>query len=682
MAALMQETKHPAPGSIGGKTSGSATDLPWELDPLKQVPHWVVWSFEKRNGKQTKVPYQLNGSLASSKDPATWSTFEEVRKLAHKFDGVGFCLQESTIAAFDIDNCRDPDSGKVHPWAQALVEKAGSYAEVTPSGCGLRILGYGAGPAAHRKLKVTDKVSCELYRRATRYITVTGWVHNRAPLADIDAVIDATYDELSKSTAKVNGTTAVTPAAGSAAGKRTDLPKSTSLKLHVQGSGTYPSRSELLFAFIAEALRAKVSDLTIIAECLQSRPGCGIYEHVKTGGSKYVERQIERAREKIPDGRVAPAFSDEALALKFAERHADDLRRVAAWGKWFRWTGQRWQDEQTLQGFDYARAICREEAARCNKEGMAKGLASGKTVAAVERLARTDRRLAATIDQWDANPWLLNTPAGVVDLRTGHISPPFPQNYQTKLTAVSPGGACPRWHEFLARVTDGDEELQKFLQRMSGYGLTGSIAEHAFFFLWGTGANGKGRFVEAITGCLGDYHRTAPIEAFIASQGERHPTEIAGLRGARIVTATETEESRRWAESKLKALTGGDRITARFMRQDFFDFTPRFKLIVSGNHKPGLRSVDEAIRRRIHLVPFTVTIPEAERDTKLGEKLKAEWPGILAWMIEGCIAWQEIGLAPPKAVSDATDDYLTAEDTIGTWLTERCIKNGGAWTST
>jgi putative DNA primase/helicase len=158
------------------------------------------------------------------------------------------------------------------------------------------------------------------------------------------------------------------------------------------------------------------------------------------------------------------------------------------------------------------------------------------------------------------------------------------------------------------------------------------------FFLYGSGKNGKSTFINAITAALNDYCRTAPIETFTVTTGERHPTDLAGLRGARLVTAVETEEGRHWAESKIKALTGGDKISARFMRQDFFDYTPQFKLLIAGNHKPGLRSVDEAIRRRFFLIPFTVKIPENEHDTQLLEKLKPVLPGILHWMDQGLSA--------------------------------------------
>ena len=377
-----------------------------------------------------------------------------------------------------------------------------------------------------------------------------------------------------------------------------------------------------------------------------------------------------------------PEFSDEALALRFAELHAGNLRYVAPWGKWLSWDGMRWLFDNTLHAFDRARFICREAASRANEPRVQMAVASAKTVAAVERLAEADRRLAATVDQWDADPWLLNTPAGIVDLRTGAMRPARIDDYATKITAIAPGGECPTWHRFLSRVTADDQELMAFLRRVCGYALTGVIREHALFFLYGTGANGKSVFVSTLNSIFGNYHTTAPIETFTASQSERHPTDLASLRGARLVTATETEEGRRWAESKIKYLTGGDKIAARFMRQDFFEFVPNFKLVITGNHMPGLRSVDEAIRRRLHLIPFLVTIPPAERDPQLLETLKAEWPGILGWMIEGCLEWQRSGLQPPQAVRNATEAYLQAEDSIATWIDECCQLDPQAWEPT
>jgi putative DNA primase/helicase len=378
-------------------------------------------------------------------------------------------------------------------------------------------------------------------------------------------------------------------------------------------------------------------------------------------------QEFEPAAEDRP-----PEFTDESLALRFAQQHAGDLRYVAGWGRWLEWTGKRWKVDDTLRAFDLSRAICRAASAECNKGKVAASLASAKTVNAVQSLARADRRLAATIDQWDQDIWLLNTPAGTVDLKTGKLRDHRTEDYITKTTAVPPAGDCPLWRAFLVRITGGDKQLELFLQRMAGYALTGSVSEHALFFGHGTGANSKGVFVNTIAAIMGDYATTAPMETFISSTGDRHPTDLAGLRGARLVTAQETEEGRRWAEAKIKTLTGGDRVSARFMRQDFFEFCPQFKLLIVGNHKPGLRGVDEAIRRRMNLIPFTVTIPEGERDEKLPEKLRDEWPSILAWMIEGCAEWQGEGLAKPEAVRKATDAYLAAEDAIAEWMAECC----------
>lgn len=212
-----------------------------------------------------------------------------------------------------------------------------------------------------------------------------------------------------------------------------------------------------------------------------------------------------------------------------------------------------------------------------------------------------------------------------------------------------------------------------YLQLMVGYCLTGVTSEHALFFLYGTGANGKSVFVNVLTTILGDYAANAPMDTFMEARTDRHPTDLAGLRGARFVSSIETEQGRRWNESKVKAITGGDKVSARFMRQDFFEYVPQFKLVIAGNHKPSIRNVDEAMKRRLHLIPFTVTIPPERRDGRLTEKLLKERDGILAWAVEGCSLWQRQGLKPPASVVSATEEYFEAEDALGQWIEERCL---------
>jgi putative DNA primase/helicase len=269
--------------------------------------------------------------------------------------------------------------------------------------------------------------------------------------------------------------------------------------------------------------------------------------------------------------------------------------------------------------------------------------------------------------------------AATFDLRTGIGRKPDPLDYITRKTACrcAPAGTPhPRWTAFLDRITDRNAELQGFLQRYAGYCLTGVTTEHVFVFAYGTGANGKSTFSNTVAGILGDYATIADMSTFIATTAEKHPTDLAKLNGARLVIAQETQKGRRWDETKIKALTGGDTMTARFMRQDFFDFTPTFKLFICGNHKPRLNSIDEAMRRRLLLVPFTVQIPPAERDKNLTEKLKPEWPAILRWMLDGCLEWQHIGLVPPAIVHEATDAYFADQDTLAQWL-EECTEDGG-----
>jgi putative DNA primase/helicase len=373
---------------------------------------------------------------------------------------------------------------------------------------------------------------------------------------------------------------------------------------------------------------------------------------------------------RLADMNDAPpaAVTEDSAGLQFVERYRNELRYDHKVGKWFNWTGKLWQCDDTRLAFDLARQLARELA----RTAPSKQLSKTTFAAGIEHFAKTDRTFAVKPDIWDNDLWLFNTEGGTVDLRTGQIRPHKSEDYITRTAPAAPGGAAPTWLKFLYRITDHNQELIDYLQRVVGYCITGSTQEHALFFLYGLGANGKSTFLNAIAAALGDYHRVAPMETFTASQTERHPTDLAMLRGARLVTAIETEEGRRWAESRIKTLTSGDPVSARFMRQDFFEYSPQFKLFIAGNHKPGLRSVDEAIRRRFNLIPFTVTIPPRERDKKLGDRLQRELPGILAWIVEGTNAWRRFGLNPPKVVTDATTAYFDAEDAIGAWLEDCC----------
>ena len=370
-------------------------------------------------------------------------------------------------------------------------------------------------------------------------------------------------------------------------------------------------------------------------------------------------------------------LNEDGIALAFAEVHRGHLRYDHTRGRWFRWTGTAWREDLVKLAFSWSRAVCRDYAHRAgNTPSKADTLSKAATAAAVEKFAQADLAFAVTSEIWDRDPWLLGTPGGTVDLRTGELRQPTAEDYITRLTAVAPADVpdCPLWLKFLDDVTKHDAGLIRFLRQWAGYCLTGLTTEHALLFVYGPGGNGKSVLLSTIVGILAEYCRTAAMETFTASQGDRHPTDLAMLKGARLVTASETEEGRAWAESRIKQMTGGDVISARFMRQDFFEFRPEFKLTIVGNNKPVLRNVDDAARRRFNVAPF-LHKPETP-DRELEQKLKAEWPAILRWMIEGCLDWRMNGLVRPDVVASATAEYFSEQDTVHQWVEEQCARGG------
>ena len=370
-------------------------------------------------------------------------------------------------------------------------------------------------------------------------------------------------------------------------------------------------------------------------------------------------------------------FSDDALALAYSTRHDGEVVFVPALGRWLRWNGHKWAEDDTLTVFDLVRAVCRSAGARAEADGkgvggltLARSLCSARTIANAERIARSDPRHVRRIEEFDADPWALNTPSGIVDLRTGAMKAPLADDLHSKATAVGPNGECPRWLQFLKQITQDNTPLVDYLQRWAGYTLTGLIRDHAFLFAWGPGGNGKSVLLGTVAAVLGDYATTAMADVFTVARSEQHPTHLASLRGARMVLVSETEEGRPWAESRIKSLTGGDRISARVMRGDPFEFSPTFKLWIAGNHRPVLRNPDPALRRRLQLVPLTFVPPRP--DVLLSEALREEMPGILAWAIRGCLAWQRDGLNPPKVVLEAAADYFAEQDSVANWFAEQC----------
>ena len=415
------------------------------------------------------------------------------------------------------------------------------------------------------------------------------------------------------------------------------------------------------------------------------------------------------------DGKPRPNSDDDvdlshdALASDMGARGWDrDARHVATWGRWLFWTGSHWQPDTRLDHMTRTRGFLRERAAELvewaerkadkldAEEGEGKGdklrgwakdqartLRSKTTVAAVESLARANRRSVAQPDDFDGNRLLLGTPGGTVDLRTGILREARRDDMLTKQTATTPAQGTPeRWLRFLHEVFDGDAELVAFMQRAAGYALTGETREHKLLFLYGTGRNGKSVFLNTLFEIWGDYARRAHATTFLNSTGEKHPTDLAGLQGARLAAGSELPVGKTWDESVIKDLTGGDTMTARYMRGDFFDFEPQLTLMIAGNNQPSFRGVDEAIRARVVLVPFTVTFPPEQRDQHLPEKLRREAPQILQWAIEGALEWQRRGLDVPATVAAASAEYFDDEDTLGQFLADETTDTPSGFVTT
>lgn len=368
---------------------------------------------------------------------------------------------------------------------------------------------------------------------------------------------------------------------------------------------------------------------------------------------------------------------------------SDEFARVAA-GQ-FRWTpglewmvneSTHWEKDESLKRFTIAKMICRGAAAGLaddpKKTGLAVKICSAATHAAILSLSRMEDGIATDISEWDKHPMILNTPVAAIDLETGKRISRDGLLF-TQVAGASPSAMpTPIWDKFISEVFDGDLEMVEFMQRMGGYSLTGSIKEQKLFFLHGNGANGKSVFLDVLRALGGKYSHNLPSEALMTAKNERHPTTLAALHGKRLAISSEIEESAHWAEARIKAMTGDETMTARYMRQDEFTFRVSHKHVIAGNFKPRLKGDDFAMIRRMVLIPFGQKFEGARRDNNLPEKLKAEYAGILAWFIEGARKWAATGLAIPAAITSASREYMAEQDDIGLWIESCCERVNGA----
>ena len=383
-------------------------------------------------------------------------------------------------------------------------------------------------------------------------------------------------------------------------------------------------------------------------------------------------------------------LSDAGNAKRLVSQFGDDIHYCYAYKSWFVWDSTRWVRDATGEMDRLAKKIAAKiynEVEEAQTEEASKTILSWARrseskprIAAMVALAQSEPNIPVVPEQLDYSPWLLNVSNGTVNLKTGELIPHQRQYLCTRLAPVAydPKAECPTWEGFLNRVLAGDDELIRFVQRAVGYALTGSTREQVLFMLYGTGANGKSTFTEAVSAMLGDYAKHIELETLTTVRSGGIRNDIARLVGTRLVAAQEAEREHRLAEALVKNLTGEDTITSRFLYKEYFEYKPQFKLFIATNQKPVVKGSDNAIWRRIYVIVFNVFIPYKERDKDLADKLKEELPGILAWAVRGCLAWQREGLNPPPRVTAATQAYREEMNILEGFIRECCVVSATA----
>jgi putative DNA primase/helicase len=381
--------------------------------------------------------------------------------------------------------------------------------------------------------------------------------------------------------------------------------------------------------------------------------------------------------------RIFPT-TDTGNAERLVHHHGENLRYIKTHKAWMVWNGTHWEKDNTGRVDQFAKATVRaipEEATNLSGEEWTRHLKwalsseSSRSRTAMIDLSRSEDGIPARPEDFDRDPWLLKVLNGTLDLRTGKLRPHDRRDMISKMAPVAydPTATCPLFLEWLNEIMLGRGELVTFLQRAIGYSLTGKVSERVVFILHGGGRNGKTTLLETVGGIMGNYAGTAPAEMLLAKREAGIPNDVARLPGARFVSATETGEGRRLDEVKVKSISGGDTIQARFMHADWFDFRPTFKIWLGTNHKPEIRGTDNAIWDRIRLIPFDYRVSDNQKITDLSDTfISKEASGILTWIVEGCLAWQREGLGAPADVMQATAGYRREMDPLANWIEDRC----------
>lgn len=619
---------------------------------LRAEQRWVLWKYEERDGKRTKVPQKPSGQKASSTDPQSWVSFEEaLSALKNDFQGLGFVLGDGWVG-LDFDQCL---TSEVPSEVWELVNALDGYAEISPSGRGVHIICRGKLPKGPRRFTVSWAKGAEIYDQG-RFFTVTGKALHLGDLAsDRSEALARVYSKLDLENLKVKW-----------------RENKRALKLIEGDISDYPSHSEADLALCSYLLVYTAGDVERADRIFRCS---GLYrpkwdERHSADGRTYGQITLEKAArgEKLAaigqnfteslEERLESEFTDRNNARILAQLLKGKALYVASWG-WCVWDGKRWSiDHENAQVISLARELLPkyylDRAAREPDAGVRiklcefakKAHSRDKLVAALD-LARGD--LLADPKDFDANLWLLNCANGVLDLRSGELKPHDPELKLSKLCpiAYNPQAQAPRWGEFIRDITLEDGELSAFLQRALGYSITGDVREDKLFICWGSGANGKSTLLQTIRRVLGDYAKTIAPDTLLKKRGDTHPTAVADLHGVRFAIAIETDEDQFLAEARVKALTGRDAIKARYLHRNYFEFEPQAKIWLATNHRPVVRDTSYAMWRRLALIPFRAFFPLKRKTNRCPKSFGKSVRAFSRGLCKGACSGSERGLESP-----------------------------------
>ncbi len=694
---------------------------------LRSVPNWVCWQAipdESRPGKIKKIPINpRTEGQAQSNNSDTWADFQTAVSASASFSGIGFMFSGSGYFGVDIDGVEDTledyrhDNQDPNNIISEFIYTLQSYAEYSPSGHGIHIICKGKLPPTGRR-----KRNVEMYESG-RFFTVTG-----NPCSEFAEICDCTESIKSLHEKYIGGGTV--PSTGVQAPLPLNLSESEVIRLAEQSKqgeafkALYSGRWDTLYTSQSEADLALCNMLAFWCKCDEQLMdkifhSSGLMREKwerKQSGTTYghitLQKAIKGCRrvyEPEPEYSITIgsnpvpkpkkklySFDDTGNAQRFTDVFGDKIQYSFVSKKWFYYDGRRWCSDITgavrrmadevveqMRGdmdFYIQNAPENQDTDDAEKAFM-KHLKQSRSSRSKDSMVKeSQHRVPITPSQLDTHQSLLNTPNGIINLRTGELMPHDLTRYITKITNTEYTDKidCPLWEQFLKDIFNGDQELIRYIQKAIGYSLTGSTQEQCIFFCYGDGSNGKSTFIDVIKDMLGDYAANVQSKSLAVKQSSGSSSEdIARLHGARFVSSSESNEGERLDESLIKQLTGGDTVTASKKYEHEFEFTPEFKLWMSTNHKPIIRGTDTGIWRRVRLIPFTVHISEDKKDKNLKHKLKQELPGILHWAVEGCLLWQREGLKTPSAITVATAEYRAEMDTIGAFIEDCCSVGPG-----